>query len=257
MTFDQELKRTFDALTDLIQTEVSRQVRDAVETRAAEPPPERPAEAGPYVAPGSELVDGIRAIDAAGSLSAVLDALTRGVAAHASETAVLLRRSGRWQSWRTVGLDDGADAAALAAHAQCSIVIAGETIGAVYADADVPAIEILTRHASRALESITAFKTARALAHADAEPVDDTNADEDEASARRYARLLVSEIKLYHEGDVVSGRRARDLATRLGGEIARARVLYEQRVPEHVRNRADFFHDELVRTLADGDVSLL
>ena len=56
---------------------------------------------------------------------------------------------------------------------------------------------------------------------------------------------------------MVDGRRDRDLATRLGGEIARARVLYEQRVPPHVRQRADYFHDELVRTLANGDASLL
>ena len=56
---------------------------------------------------------------------------------------------------------------------------------------------------------------------------------------------------------VVDGRRDRDLATRLGGEIARARVLYEQRVPPQVRQRADYFHDELVRTLADGDATLL
>jgi hypothetical protein len=34
-------------------------------------------------------------------------------------------------------------------------------------------------------------------------------------------------------------------------------VLYEQRVPPHVRARAPYFDDELVRTLADGDASLL
>src|SRR5437867_785583 len=77
------------------------------------------------------------------------------------------------------------------------------------------------------------------------------------ARAWRYARLLVSEIKLYHEAAVVEGRRDRDLATRLGGEIAHARVLYEQRVPPDVRRRGDYFHDELVRTLADGDATML
>jgi hypothetical protein len=34
-------------------------------------------------------------------------------------------------------------------------------------------------------------------------------------------------------------------------------VLYEQRVPPEVRQRSDLFHDELVRTLANGDASLL
>ena len=37
-----------------------------------------------------------------------------------------------------------------------------------------------------------------------------------DVAARRYARLLVSEIKLYHESAVADGRRDRDLATRLG-----------------------------------------
>ena len=46
-----------------------------------------------------------------------------------------------------------------------------------------------------------------------------------------------------------------DAASR--GEIARARVLYEQRVPTHIRQHTDYFHDELIRTLANGDSSLL
>ncbi len=116
-------------------------------------------------------------------------------------------------------------------------------------------LETLARHAARCLESLTAFKAARALATIEAQaPGDD--GDEDVA-AKRYARLLISEIRLYHEAAVAVGRRERDLTTRLGGEIARARVLYEQRVPKHVRQRANHFHDELVRTLADGDAALM
>ena len=56
---------------------------------------------------------------------------------------------------------------------------------------------------------------------------------------------------------VAAGRRDRDLTSRLGGEISRARVMYEQRVPSVVRDRADYFRDELVRTLANGDETLL
>ena len=47
------------------------------------------------------------------------------------------------------------------------------------------------------------------------------------------------------------------------GRAARERVrlqatgMFEQRVPSHVRERTDFFQDELVRTLANGDASLL
>jgi len=109
---------------------------------------------------------------------------------------------------------------------------------------------------------LTAFKVARSLAIAPpaperSAPAVDKDGGEDVAGARRYARLLVSEIKLYHEDSIAAGRRDRDLGSRLGGEIARARVLYEQRVPPHVRARAPYFDDELVRTLADGDQSLL
>ena len=81
-------------------------------------------------------------------------------------------------------------------------------------------------------------------------------ADED-ASALRYARLLISEIKLYHEDAVNEGRRDANLLARLGQEIARARRLYEERVPAEVRGRADHFGQELVRTLANGDPRLL
>jgi hypothetical protein len=128
------------------------------------------------------------------------------------------------------------------------------------------AIEVLSRHAASRLEALTAFKTARAMTDlADAasatssspSPAQASGDSEEHVSAQRYARLLVSEIKLYHEEAVLEGRRDRDLATRLGGEIARARVMYEQRVPPNIRQQADHFHDELVRTLADGDASLL
>jgi chemotaxis protein histidine kinase CheA len=80
---------------------------------------------------------------------------------------------------------------------------------------------------------------------------------EGDASALRYARLLISEIKLYHEDAVNAGRRDANLLERLGPEISRARRLYEERVPADVRSRADHFGQELVRTLANGDPRLL
>jgi hypothetical protein len=129
------------------------------------------------------------------------------------------------------------------------------------------AIEILARHAARCLEAATAITAIRVLterpATAALPPSADTaiiappSPNDADGMARRYARLLVSEIKLYHEADVVAGRRERDLGTRLGVEIARARVLYDQRVPPSLRDHGDHFHDELVRTLASGDASLL
>jgi len=55
----------------------------------------------------------------------------------------------------------------------------------------------------------------------------------------------------------VAGRREHDLSERLAGEIARARVLYEQRIPPEKRGHVDHFHDELVRTLITAMVRTL
>ncbi len=146
--------------------------------------------------------------------------------------------------------------------------VGGAAVAVLYADGFdqaaraggvVQRLEALGRHASRTLEALIALKAARALVQApgDHPSANGSGADDADSSAKRYARLLVSEIKLYHEPAVVAGRRDRDLAMRLGGEIARARVLYEQRVPQTVRSRTDYFRDELVRTLANGDATLL
>jgi hypothetical protein len=75
--------------------------------------------------------------------------------------------------------------------------------------------------------------------------------------ARRFARLLVSEIKLYNEQKVVDGRRNNDLYGRLREDIERSRQMYEKRVTPTVAAKVDYFYDELVNTLAEGDVSKL
>lgn len=71
--------------------------------------------------------------------------------------------------------------------------------------------------------------------------------------ARRLARLLVSEIKLYNEDQVEEGRHNRDIYHRLKDDIDRSRQIYEERVHESVRGTTDYFQQELVRSLAGGD----
>jgi hypothetical protein len=116
-------------------------------------------------------------------------------------------------------------------------------------------IDAMTRHASGVLALVTASRTVDALSSRFAAPAHETPADE--PGARRYARLLVSEIKLYNEPAVRLGREHRDLLTRLASEIDRARQLYEQRVPASLGGRTLFFQQELVQTLAGGDPALL
>jgi hypothetical protein len=75
--------------------------------------------------------------------------------------------------------------------------------------------------------------------------------------ARRFARLLVSEIKLYNEQKVTEGRRNNDLYDRLKEDIDRSRQMYEKRVTPLVAAKFDYFYDELVNTLAEGDSARL
>ena len=75
--------------------------------------------------------------------------------------------------------------------------------------------------------------------------------------ARRFARLLISEIKLYNEQKVAEGRVEHDLYDRLREYIDRSREMYDKRVKAEVATRYDYFHGELVNMLAEGDVAKL
>jgi hypothetical protein len=75
--------------------------------------------------------------------------------------------------------------------------------------------------------------------------------------ARRLARLLVSEIKLYNEEQVEAGRRNRDLYERLRDDIDRSRQMYEERIDPRLVKSTDYFYQELVRILAAGDAKVL
>ena len=95
---------------------------------------------------------------------------------------------------------------------------------------------------------------------APAAPVAAARAPEDERKheeARRFARLLVSEIRLYNEQAVQTGKLARDVYGHLREDIDRSREMYEQRVSAEVRADSNYFHDEMVRILADGDADAL
>jgi hypothetical protein len=150
------------------------------------------------------------------------------------------------------------------------ITVGGYCVAALYVDDGIAAeseapsswpeaVQVLAAHASACLAEITAVRTTQAMQQmsgaAGARPAAGGGAEDN--SARRYARLLVSEIKLYNEAAVRTGREKRDLLNRLAPEIERARRLYEERVSPSVGARATYFQQELVQTLADGDSALL
>jgi len=84
-----------------------------------------------------------------------------------------------------------------------------------------------------------------------------TEGDPRHEEARRLARLLVSEIRLYNEEEVEAGRRTGDVYDRLKEDIDRSRQMYEERVDPEVRESTDYFYQELVRNLGGGDSKAL
>jgi hypothetical protein len=257
--------------------EAEREGRAAAAAAAIAAPSDQPKIADDGAS--ERLAGAVGSIGRGRSLSEILDALAASAAREAAQVDVWLVRGAQLRKWRgsdgdsSLALQDAGGmgdavrsgtAVVSGREAAVPVAMAGQVVAVIAASgsdstaANAAALDVLAHYAARCLETLTAFKTARAVSDRAGQGHDaDAALAEEDASARRYARLLVSEIKLYHEPAVVEGRRDRDLATRLGGEIARARVLYEERVPLEVRQRGDYFHDELVRTLANGDATLL
>jgi len=279
----------------------------------------------------TRLLESIRGLDGAASLSEVLDALALASAREAARAAVVVLRADRIQGWKmsgfgprdpqpksidlplgesgVIGMAVGAARAVTTRDGQSAaagpgfeklpadrmglavpVIVGGRVVAVVYADGvtmdgherPVPSgwpevIEVLARHAGRCLEALTTQRAAAApprihtpaatqgtsgstaSSTAGAHPpgamsqITDAVAD----AAKRTARLLVSEIRLFHEPAVHEGRRERNLMERLGPEIEVARKAYNDQVPVAVRSQTDFFHQELIRTLAGGDATLL
>jgi hypothetical protein len=81
--------------------------------------------------------------------------------------------------------------------------------------------------------------------------------DEVHRKARRFAKLLVDEIKLYNQQKVEEGVKNCDLYSRLKVEIQKSRESYQRRYGSSVAASNDYFGEELVRVLAGNDPALL
>lgn len=229
------------------------------------------------------LLQSLRDIDAAASISDVLAAIVRAASSGASRPAIFLANGTQLDEWSAGGstaarsIDTNAPDAGILAEAlrgrrgvredgsECAfpLVLDGTAVGVLHAEAPADTVEAVARHGAARLGYLTALRTAQArqwladsTAAASSTPAS-SHQEDTTTSARRYARLVVSEIKLYNESAVQEGRSRRDLLARLGPEIDRARRLYEERVPAVVPGRSGYFQQELVQTLAGGDPSLL
>jgi hypothetical protein len=67
----------------------------------------------------------------------------------------------------------------------------------------------------------------------------------------------MDEIKLYNQAKVAEGRKHKDLYDRLREDIEKSRTTYQKRYGNTVAGSADYFNQELIRSLAEDDVSNL
>jgi hypothetical protein len=67
----------------------------------------------------------------------------------------------------------------------------------------------------------------------------------------------VDEIKLYNQVKVGEGRKNKDLYDRLKEDIEKSRSTYTKRYGNTAAASADYFSSELVRSLAEDDISIM
>jgi hypothetical protein len=158
------------------------------------------------------------------------------------------------------------------------LVVKDKVAAVIYADAgtapggtlDASGLQALTRFAAVWLELAALRKAGGSAAEETPQPAAmaataassaamPAASDEDELhkKARRFAKLLVEEIKLYNQPRVEEGRQHKDLYDRLRVDIEKSRSTYDKRYAESPVASANYFTQELIRILADNDVSLM
>jgi len=100
---------------------------------------------------------------------------------------------------------------------------------------------------------------AEAVAAVQAEPAPSLSPEDQDIhrKAQRFARLLVDEIKLYNQAKVAEGRENSDLYDRLREVIEKSRATYQKRYGNTVAASANYFEHEIIRSLAEDDLSIM
>jgi hypothetical protein len=109
-------------------------------------------------------------------------------------------------------------------------------------------VEVASAHAASAAAPAAATDPLAGLSPEDADI---------HRKAQRFARLLVDEIKLYNQAKVAEGRRNKDLYDRLKEDIDKSRGTFQKRYGNTAAASGDYFHHELLRSLAEDDISIM
>jgi hypothetical protein len=280
-----------------------------------------PASAPPAGAslPGAEADPAaatVRALDEAGNLTQVLDALLDGLGVVFPRAAlfVVVSRSQRLQGRRSIGYKGGAeitktfelpldvdspltrvvksgratvvgndrpsDRELTAADAQpwnvtLPVMMGDQVVAVVHADRGERMVdsgpsfdganaltisELLVRHAGHRLAALAASaqmtfsdvsREAPVLPEAVEAPAERPRQEAPQPieDARRYARLLVSEIRRYTQANVLAGLSDRSLDERLKSEIERCRALYARRMRPGAGATVNCFDEALAEML--------
>ena len=75
--------------------------------------------------------------------------------------------------------------------------------------------------------------------------------------AQRFARVLVADLQLYRPQEIREGKQSRNLYGRLKDEINKSREAYHRKFGATPAAGIDYFHLELLRTLAGGEEEML
>lgn len=126
---------------------------------------------------------------------------------------------------------------------------------------EVPAAEEEEVSVAEREAEVAPAEAAQAPGPAEAGPPDLSQLNEEEQKvnqdAKRFAKLLISEIELYSKVKVSEGRKNKDLYGSLKTDLQRSRQTYEKRFAKTQASRHDYLHDEIVRILANDDASIL
>jgi hypothetical protein len=174
MSFEEQVTRAFETLSDRLRGEIDEQVRRTATELIAAAHADRQALAAAQrssdAASSARLIDAVQAMDKARSLTELLETLVTCARAEASSAGIWLVRDGRLHPWSPTGSADPVDQPAPAMEKGAPLIVGGTTVAYLFVEppttnAERPTtnVDLLVRYASRCLEAITALRTARAL----------------------------------------------------------------------------------------------
>jgi len=138
-----------------------------------------------------------------------------------------------------------------AAHAPTHVAPVQEPVAAPRVEVEQPVVVAQGEPVVSAAAAAAAAPATDAFANLSPEDADVHR------KAHRFARLLVDEIKLYNQVKVSEGRKNKDLYDRLKEDIEKSRATYQKRYGNTAAGGADYFSQELVRSLAEDDTSIM